>query len=154
MNAVTAAYQKDMAALRADLQKTNSFLNVAESGEIPPDQFLIARELIGVEWAKNQYGQRRNCDEVQIALLDAIEELRHGGGKLHRQYIGIKEYDRWAAQRTDCEYGYGPRHGSIWFRIGLHHPAGGPLDDDQRLACIAWLNALKKDPSLLDRAGL
>lgn len=39
---------------------------------------------------------------------------------LWRVYLGTKSYDRWHGQRSDHEYGYGPRHGSVIFRIGVH----------------------------------
>lgn len=50
---------------------------------------------------------------------DAKVELAGGGGKLWEQYLGAKNYDGFGDQREDHRYGYGPRHGSIVFSVGL-----------------------------------
>jgi hypothetical protein len=63
---------------------------------------------------------------------------------LNSVYFGCKDYDRWSHQREDCQYGYGPRHGSIVFAIELrseHRNKG--LTDGQRSDCIYYLEALK-----------
>lgn len=39
--------------------------------------------------------------------------------KIQRRYYGIKNYAGFGDQRNDCEYGYGPRHGSIVFQIEI-----------------------------------
>lgn len=152
---VTRVYESEMGHLKSELRQVNAVLNVAENG-VDPEQFMVARQVLEVHWSKNSYEQRRNCDEVKKAIDDAIEELRHGGRKLHTRQVSIKAYDRWAAQRTDSDYGYGPTHGSDWFKIGLTPAvrAKGPLDEPVALACILWLNALKRDPDLLTLAGM
>jgi hypothetical protein len=63
---------------------------------------------------------------------------------LNSVYFGCKDYDRWSHQREDCQYGYGPRHGSIVFAIELrqeHRNEG--LTEQQRNDCIYYLEALK-----------
>ncbi len=63
---------------------------------------------------------------------------------LNSVYFGCKDYDRWTHQREDCQYGYGPRHGSIVFAIHLrseHRNKG--LTEQQRSDCIYYLEALK-----------
>lgn len=38
---------------------------------------------------------------------------------LKSQYFGVKNYASFGDQGSDCEYGMGPRHGTIVFSIGL-----------------------------------
>jgi len=52
-------------------------------------------------------------------LADAKADLANGGTLIGTRYFGVKNYDGFGDQRADCEYGMGPRHGSIVFRIGL-----------------------------------
>lgn len=57
---------------------------------------------------------------VRNALLsEAKADLALGGERISARYFGVKNYDGFGDQRTDCEYGMGPRHGSIVFSIGL-----------------------------------
>jgi hypothetical protein len=63
---------------------------------------------------------------------------------LNSVYFGCKDYDRWSHQREDCQYGYGPRHGSIVFAIELrqeHRNKG--LTEQHRSDCIYYLEGLK-----------
>lgn len=63
---------------------------------------------------------------------------------LNNVFFGCKNYDRWTHQREDCEYGYGPRHGSIVFAIGLRPEwRNKGLTERQRSCCIYYLEALK-----------
>lgn len=79
------------------------------------------------------------------AIDDAIVDLTTGAHKLQRQYIGVKDYDRFRGQRTDCEYGYGPTHGHIVFAIELTEEArkrlkgGGCLSDLEIAEAVAIL---------------
>jgi len=57
--------------------------------------------------------------EVKDAVYDAIKDLNKGGEKLKKSYFGVKSYEGWQSQRSDHEYGYGPKHGAVWFRIEI-----------------------------------
>lgn len=72
-------------------------------------------------------------------------------------YFGTKSYDAWHGQRTDCEYGMGPRHGSIIFMVGLQEDvrrrrqtANTRVDPreafspEEREACIYYLTNLER----------
>lgn len=99
-------------------------------------------------WSTRRHGARVSTPEVQSCFLDAIEDLRVGAPRLRRGYFGVKEYDGWASQRADCEYGMGPSHGSIWFRIGLRRRTE-PLTEDEQLAAVRWLRTVQSNPELL-----
>lgn len=67
-------------------------------------------------------------------IEEAIRQLQtNPTGSLVRGYLGVKNYASFGDQRCDCQYGQGPSHGSIVFRIGrvdrdIHNPK--PLDAD------------------------
>ncbi len=53
-------------------------------------------------------------------------------------------YDRWYGQRSDHDYGMGPRHGSIIFRIGLVSDARHrELTSAERDAAVYYLMNLE-----------
>ena len=88
------------------------------------------------------------------ARADAIKQLASGKpvrehyGDLWRVFFGTKNYDQWSGQRCDCEYGCGPRHGSICFRIGLTDAARkrrqADLSADEVEAAIYYLVNLER----------
>jgi hypothetical protein len=55
------------------------------------------------------------------------------------RFLAYKNYAAFGDQRTDCEYGYGPKHGYIVFSIGRNREFKGTLDTD---ACIYLLLAV------------
>ena len=79
-----------------------------------------------------------------------IRILREGGLPLRTTRMAVKRYDRWACQTADAEYGYGPRHGSIWASIGFvpkqRGRAHGPLSEKQSLSCIRLIRKLIDSP--------
>lgn len=121
-------------------------MRIAESaGATVAGAYVTARDLISVEWRRTRDGRYERTGEVLSCFYDAIHDLRLGARSLQRQYLGVKAYSGWSSQREDHEYGMGPAHGSIWFRIGLRHPKDA-LDEEQRLDCIRWLQAVMADP--------
>jgi hypothetical protein len=57
------------------------------------------------------------------ALAYAKRLLAESPATLQGRYIGVKNYSGFGDQREDHQYGMGPRHGDIVFRIGLTHEA-------------------------------
>lgn len=131
-------------------------VDVAEAGG-PAESFVIARGVLSVRWARAQVfdrghwqetGPRRTSSDVGLQIDRAIEDLQAGCPVMKREYFGIKAYDRWPSQVENHRYGFGPKHGSIWFSIGLKNPQVD-LTDEQTIACIQWLRALRENPELL-----
>ena len=75
------------------------------------------------------------------AVEDAIRAIAESEHALKDGYIGVKNYDAFGDQRTDCPYGMGPRHGGIVFSIG-RASGRGPLTEDHREAAIYYLDNL------------
>ena len=75
---------------------------------------------------------------------DAISVLLDGTSDLRRKYFGTKSYDRWHGQRCDCEYGFGPKHGSIIFYVGLRPKwREVNLSSIQIEACVYFLTCIE-----------
>ena len=70
--------------------------------------------------AMNIYIQGCPTTGARMALIEeAISEIQaDGAAALKTRYLGIKNYAQFGDQRCDCEYGMGPRHGGIVFRVG------------------------------------
>lgn len=91
-----------------------------------------------------QSAERRGCVE------DAINDIASGFTRLSERYFGTKNYAHWSDQREDHRYGYGPKHGSICFKIGLTGTAlnklasGGLSDYDAECAiyCLMKIDAI------------
>lgn len=86
-------------------------------------------------------------DERASVIRDAIAWLAGTGvrGNLKIEYFGTKQYDRWYGQRSDHSYGYGPKHGSILFSVGLRDDARHrELTQEERDAAIYYLMNLEK----------
>jgi hypothetical protein len=84
--------------------------------------------------------------EAREARAYAAEQIAAGGGTLAQRYVGCKRYEGWF-QREDHEYGYGPRHGHIIFRVGLEasvrrRGTDARLTDDEILVGLAQLGLL------------
>jgi len=52
---------------------------------------------------------------IEEAIIKIMTDPRDA---LSKGFIGFKNYASFGDQRHDCQYGYGPRHGSIVFEIG------------------------------------
>lgn len=110
---------------------------------------LTVLEIVGLE----QFDSQHKDDEQAIddAILWFFNE-----GKFNRSYsltshrLGVKNYDGFYHQRCDCEYGFGPRHGTVVFSIGLRSeyrtlPKGvDSLPCALRDDCMYYLESLKQ----------
>lgn len=70
------------------------------------------------------------------AVGDAINALASGGNVLKKRFIGVKNYSSFGDQRCDCEYGFGPKHGHIVFKVGLTTDCRQVITGDQVEAAI------------------
>ena len=85
--------------------------------------------------------QRRPNVRAQV-VTDARDDLTRGAITLRKDYLGVKNYDRFGDQRADCLYGSGPRHGSIVFSIRLTEDVRKRLNDGGELATTEIEDAL------------
>ena len=73
-------------------------------------------------------------DRRAKVVADAKTAIAAGGGALQHEYLGVKNYDSFGDQRCDCQYGFGPTHGSIVFSIGLTRAAREQLEEGRALS--------------------
>jgi hypothetical protein len=87
---------------------------------------LDAEKIATAQSVLRVYGsfERGGADRVGV-IADAIKQIATGEpvrpiyGDLWRVQFGTKNYDRWHGQRSDHEYGYGPKHGITVFSVGF-----------------------------------
>lgn len=120
-------------------------IRVADAGLCSAEDVRVGQEVLTVQW--HHVTWKQPPAEVHMQFAEAIRDLQDGCQQMKHRYFGIKSYDRWASQITNCEYGMGPSHGSIWFRIGLKRPTEAEtLTPPTRQACIRYLRAVQADP--------
>ncbi len=101
------------------------------------ERVQIAEKLIRI--SGNPFGKTSSVTTfghppiAEIAIIDIAYGCKH----LKTQYFGNKRYESYY-QRSDCEYGYGPRHGYIVDRIELINRKV-ELSDEEKDACIYYI---------------
>lgn len=95
--------------------------------QIDTERCLKAMEWLNVEGAPTGHSTSPHPSDKRSAVFaDAIAAIQNDGSvALRSVYLGIKNYASFGDQRNDSEYGMGPRHGSIVFRIGRTHSGLG-----------------------------
>ena len=122
------------------LEKQISELKRLESiGEnnIDLEKVRVAEKILSV--GGNPYGKTDDVIKFGYKTIaeQAIIDIADGCPHLKRRYFGNKRYEGFY-QGCDCEYGYGPRHGSIVDRIELRNTQK-ELSDEEKDACIYYL---------------
>ncbi|HCF0295549.1 TPA: hypothetical protein NH680_000796 [Pseudomonas aeruginosa] len=88
------------------------------------------------------------------ALQAAIDDLANGAQKIKKCYFGTKDYAHWHGQFVDCNYGYGPSHGSVIFSIGLRrNEVGRQLTDEEIEDCLYYLRNLERIQAAAEKAA-
>jgi hypothetical protein len=138
---VQKAHELDMAARARRIAELEHERDLMMGSSITSEQIALARSLVYIEG--------RISESAGGAFQAAVDALAAGGRGLLRRYIGAKRYEHFH-QRCDCEYGYGPTHGSVVFAVGLTREARERLDQTagqllphERDAVVRWLLAEK-----------
>ncbi len=122
------ANKDKLAQLKADFDRASGELHTAMAN----DWAILKVAEHGMDAAKIQLAEtvvyvsdtEQGGADWSGCITDAVHQLTIGKPlgaykNLWKQYFGTKNYDRWTGQRSDHEYGYGPRHGSLVFSVGL-----------------------------------
>jgi hypothetical protein len=134
-----------LAGLRLDLKLVEDERAHALAGT-DPDVRLLASHVVEVKWHKNERHDEFDAGVVAAAITD----LTADAVIMRKEYIGVKNYEGFIHQREDHKYGYGPRHGSIVFSVGLMPEVrkrladGGELTEDEKDAAITYLLNLER----------
>lgn len=98
-------------------------------------------------------GQYTRAGEDRASVIrDALAQVATGKKQGYRDLwscaFGTKNYAHWCGQRADHEYGYGPKHGSVVFSVGLRSDIRARLPQElteaERIACVYFLTKLEE----------
>ena len=135
LSQLTKKYEQDKRDLESRIKETQRKINETWAG-LDTGKIDLAETFFDFE------GDPRKYPESEKAIADARKAIAASDQPLQERYIGLKNYSSWIGQREDHEYGYGPRHGSIVFRIGVKNKwRGKPLSKDAREAALYYLHA-------------
>lgn len=138
-------HEKTLSKLRQQKEKAAIDYNRAVEG-LDIERIRSAESVITVRGADHVGKGDTNSAITQAVQWFACSYAPTHYTDLKRVFFGCKNYDRWVCQRDDCEYGYGPRHGSTVFAIQLNKEFRGEntgLTEQQRSDCIYYLEALR-----------
>jgi hypothetical protein len=129
------AAAKQELALKNELSVARERVLLAGSG-IDADKVRTARSILYLNGKFASSAQRRGV------VQDAIDWLATGEKRtyhtLQSGYFGVKNYSGFGDQREDHEYGFGPKHGTIVFAVGLNERKR-ELTDEEREAALYYL---------------
>ncbi|MFA6831874.1 MAG: hypothetical protein WCR36_06355 [Bacteroidaceae bacterium] len=131
-------YKEYCATANARMKKIKSDISLYKNS-VDANKVNYAMSILNLEFPtkKDYYTEKRTYYPIYQSLVSAAKtDLISGVNKLKREYIGQKYYGAFD-QRCDCEYGYGPSHGSIYQRIGLRNPKKELTDTD--IECCLYL---------------
>ena len=151
-----AAAKETAAAIRADIRKHSLLMETATEG-LDADRLALAKTVIYVRGTYARAGEdRASVVHDAIKQLATGETIRPTYGDLMRVYFGTKNYYRWSGQRSDHEYGYGPKHGYTCFAIGFtentRKRCQSDLTPDEVEAAVYYLANLERVQSAEQRA--
>lgn len=104
---------------RLAMEKNNLLQSIAlEQEGFDLGKIEIAKTIVHIRGSFAKGGKERGS-----VIQDAIKQFATGepvGRGLWTEYFGTKNYDRWSGQRSNHEYGYGPKHGSTVFAVEIN----------------------------------
>lgn len=104
--------------LRGIIRDAEAVLLSTEAG-LDAEKIALGKTVIYVTDYTRGGQDRASCVSAAVKQLATGVPIRLHYGDLWKCYFGTKNYEGWIGQRSDHEYGYGPRHGSICFEVGL-----------------------------------
>lgn len=131
-------FEKRCDALNNEINQVRRNINLCKSS-VDTNKVNHAMTILDLQFPvqRNYHGGTNKVLPIYSDLVNAAKaDLSSGATKLRTKYIGQKRYGGFD-QREDCRYGYGPRHGSIYQKIGLRNPKQELSDYD--LECCLYL---------------
>lgn len=127
--------QRRIREIKTDLEKLQTSFNVRSVG-LDEDKIRLALTVIEVT---GKYEREGGC------VAKAVASLAKNDSYMNRIAIAVKDYAQFSGQGCDCEYGYGPKHGSHVFTVGLTRDARKrELTEEERDAAIYYLMRLQQ----------
>jgi hypothetical protein len=113
INSEKSRHAAALVMLHTELAKALAVISTASSG-LDPERVEHGLRVLELRGTYAQGGAERDW-----AIEAAIGDIIAGGRDLHTSYVGTKDYAHWRGQSITHEYGYGPKHGTVVFGIGL-----------------------------------
>lgn len=108
---LTEQYEKNLSSVNSEISTITKHLNITNAG------LDLEKVTHGMQVVK--FGETKDIFERKKCVTDAMSDLANGAKRLKERYFGTKDYAHWSDQREDHLYGYGPKHGSMVFRVAL-----------------------------------
>lgn len=136
-------HNQTVAGIRRSLETVNAAILLAMAG-FDEAKLKVAESVLDVFGDYSRAG-----DDRAMVLEQAVEQVLAKGGRLKVRFLGTKNYDRWHGQGVEIEYGCGPKHGWVIFRVGLKEAvrrrAGTEvLTEEEVEAAIYYLRNLER----------
>lgn len=148
------ASKKEEARLRTAIKVADAAVRVGAEG-FDLDRIALAESVLAVRGNYAKAGQDR-AGVVRDAVAQIATGEKQGYRGLWREAFNTKDYSGWHGQRSDHEYGFGPRHGSIIFSVGLRLEVRNrdpqELTDAEKEACVYYLTNLERIQSAREGA--
>jgi hypothetical protein len=141
-------YETAMGKIKSEVQELER-LETAAMNDLNIDYIQIAESVMYVRG--NPYGVTDDVSKFGSSKIafKAINDIATGCSHLKKEFYGNKTYSGYY-QGCDCNYGYGPNHGSICDEIGLRDSARKrELTSDEKDACIYYLRNYEKIKALV-----
>lgn len=144
--------------LRGEIRKRAKIMEMATEG-LDADKIALAETVLQIHGSYAKGGtDRASVVSDAIKQIATGEPIRAIYNDLWRTYFGTKNYAHWSGQRSDHEYGYGPKHGSVVFSIGfrgeIRKREPRELTADETEAAIYYLTNLQRVQDAKARAVL
>lgn len=133
------SFRKEEAELMSKVGSLTDLIFPEQNG-LDSEKIVLAESMVSVMGWEN-FGKGKTVQ----AYDDSIYDVAAGGEKILNGFFGCKDYSGWVCQRCDCEYGMGPRHGSIVFKISLTYDYQltakeiGEISEDDRNVILWYL---------------
>lgn len=138
----------DLRDKREKLQTTYEKEDIELHKQIKEIEKSISEERVGLDSEKIAlaeskfvfYGMPEVYNNARQLIQDAIREITFNASPLSKEYLGLKNYDRFAGKRSDHPYGYKPSHGDIVLSVARTPPRDEKLSVEEREAAIYFLS--------------
>ena len=133
--------------LRTKVKSFARLINEAQSG-LDSSKIDSALEILAIR-GRYEHGGDDRASVISDAMKQLATEESFGFYKdLWRGYFGTKNYSGWRGQRSDHEYGFGPKHGSVCFSVGLRKDVrereNKKLTTSEIEACLYYLTNIER----------
>lgn len=142
------ASEAEASRIKGEIREAQKVLEYSTDG-IDLAKVSLAKTIVFANKRAEETIEQAKAETARLKIVEILD--------LWRYYFGTKSYDGWHGQREDHAYGYGPRHGSTIFRIGVNdgvreNRKQSDLTDEEVEAVIYYLTNLERIQTAESRA--